>query len=157
MIRNSGQHSRIQATIIMLVALSATTAPASAEQRSPRGFAERCDLADNRSVLERIACEDPALRARDATMLGLVSQVEEETAGFDGETGKPINSIAAEQKNGGAPQPSAAATPDALPPLTTSASRKSAIAGARLCPKNPPRLPLDSQVTAPLSQLQHFG
>lgn len=98
MIGNSGKGGAIRAAVGTLIALSFPVVPASAEPQSVRGFAEHCDLADSQSALERIACGDPALRASDATMLGLVSQVEEETAGIDGETGKPSNPVAVEQE-----------------------------------------------------------
>jgi uncharacterized protein len=45
----------------------------------------------------RLICADPDLRRLDTEMRGLIARVRAETSGVDGETGRPTDSIGAEQ------------------------------------------------------------
>lgn len=83
----------------LLFALLAVTPLVQAEDGPPGyGFAQRCDEPGaTLSKLETIACNSETLRAQEKNMLDLVQAVSEETAGFDGETGEPINTMAKEQ------------------------------------------------------------
>ncbi|MBX8497187.1 hypothetical protein [Pseudomonas cichorii] len=63
------------------------------------GFAERCDDESAKlTTLEDIACSSDSLRAQDSKMLALVEDVRSETKGVDGETGKNIDPMGAQQK-----------------------------------------------------------
>ncbi|MET0611475.1 hypothetical protein [Pseudomonas caspiana] len=63
------------------------------------GFAERCDDESAKlTTLEDIACSSESLRAQDNKMLSLVEDVRAETKGVDGETGKALDPMGAQQK-----------------------------------------------------------
>ncbi|WP_407315368.1 hypothetical protein [Pseudomonas sp. nanlin1] len=63
------------------------------------GYAERCDDESAKlTTLEDIACSSESLRAQDNKMLSLVEDVRAETKGVDGETGKALDPMGAQQK-----------------------------------------------------------
>ena len=64
---------------------------------SPSALASdiQCGRPDN--DVEKMICASPKLTALDEEMTTLYRRIESETAGVDGETGKPINRIKDEQ------------------------------------------------------------
>ena len=57
--------------------------------------ADACSGAQD--LQSRLICADPGLRTLDTEMRGLIARVRAETSGVDGETGRPIDPIGAEQ------------------------------------------------------------
>lgn len=63
------------------------------------GFAANCGSAGLRlTPLETIVCRNASLREKDAKMIALVREVEAEVSGVDGDSGRPLNPMAPDQK-----------------------------------------------------------
>ena len=88
------------ASPLMALAANASAGPGDSPLGySDFGFATRCD--DDRARLtrlEEIACSSASLRDQEVRMLNLVDDVRNETKGVDGETGKAIDPMGAQQK-----------------------------------------------------------